>query len=1007
MPSFSGWALLVTAVIELVVVSWCALWPLRWELGLLTRAWGWWRLDSFSLGNLDVLILAVLKDAAVGGLVLSAPGSRGHGGGAPVASNHDGVRQTVTGLCLTHAVLLLVKAAAVAVTAPPDLWPPPPGSAPPTGPVVVGLVFMYTSLVVSILASLIGQAFARLVVSEREDAWEDDLPPPPADPLRLPLLQPGAAEAEAAAAEAGAGAGGGKGAGGGAEAAGAAGIKAGAGEGQTRSEKRRAAAKAKQRTIVELLRLSSVDSPLLLVAFSAGIVAALGSALIPHFTGQIIDFALRADRRKFTRTTLQLLGVAALTGVFAGTRGGLFTVAITRLNVRLRKQLFHALLQFEIGYFDTTKTGEITSRLAADTSTVADQVGLNLNVLLRSATQAVMVLVFMFASSWRLTVVTFILVPVVLTISKVYGKYYSRLAKKVQAELAAANGVAEEVLSTMTTVKAHAAQDSAEASYASKLGDFYRLQVAEAWLYTLYAAINTFLPNSVTAVVLFYGGTLVLKGEMSSASLFSFMLFQQSLSSAFQSMGDVFSSLTAAVGAADKVIELMRRQPAIPPSGSLALPRLEGRVELRDVGFAYPARPHARVLDGLSLTAQPGEVVALVGSSGGGKSSIVKLLERFYLPMSGSVLLDGHDLGLLDAKWLRRQVALVSQEPILYARSIRRNIVFGMEAEDGCAHPPTEEEVIEAAKQANAHDFISAFPEGYDTSCGEKGVALSGGQKQRIAIARALVRRPRVLLLDEATSALDADSEAVVQEALDRVMAGRTVIVIAHRLSTIQNADRIYVIGKGRVQEVGTHMELLAAGGVYAQLVRRQLTRPISQASLAGSLWGAPGDGEATPSSTSGQPSAGPPGPSQAPVYSRAYSAPGWPTAGDQPGPNPGPGACSLSPAPSDPTPSVRPGSTSGTPSGTTAEGNPSASGPSPGPGARPSPGPSPSKAALLAAARRQLANILASSSDLRPSASSASLGSGAGEAYGEIPGGALQGQQGQGPAPGQGQGQG
>ncbi|PNH09676.1 ATP-binding cassette sub-family B member 8, mitochondrial [Tetrabaena socialis] len=179
--------------------------------------------------------------------------------------------------------------------------------------------------------------------------------------------------------------------------------------------------------------------------------------------------------------------------------------------------------------------------------------------------------------------------------------------------------------------------------------------------------------------------------------------------------------------------------------------------------------------------------------------------------------------------------AQAMNEPILYARSIRRNIVFGLEAEDGCAAPPTDEEVVEAAKQANAHDFVTAFPEGYETSCGEKGVALSGGQKQRIAIARALVRRPRVLLLDEATSALDADSEAVVQEALDRVMSGRTVLVIAHRLSTIQNADRIYVIGHGAVQEVGNHEELLAAGGVYAQLVRRQLTRPMSQANLLGS----------------------------------------------------------------------------------------------------------------------------------------------------------------------------
>ncbi|KAG2435284.1 hypothetical protein HXX76_007360 [Chlamydomonas incerta] len=853
-------ALVLICVAEIATASWCSLWPLRSELSLLLHAEGWGQLYSFSLGNLDVLLLALAKQLLLLALILATPSRRrARGGGAPLESNHQQVRTAIRAMCLAHATLLLFKAAAVAVTAPDDLWPaapphPPGGAA--GGRVVVGLVYMYSSIVMSLLASLLTPLPAAALVEEREAAWEEGASAADAaalaaaaaaaDPLRAPLLAAAAEEGEAGAAGAASGsaaaaAAAGKGgkavvaAGAGTGANGAGAGKGGA-EAPVDAKSRRAAAKRKQRTLLELLRLSAVDGPLLMVAFSAGVVAALGSALLPYLTGQIIDFAaIEPDRSKFGTTTLHLLGVAALTGVFTGVRGGLFTLANTRLNVRLRKQLFHSLLQFEVGFFDTTKTGEITSRLAADTTTVADQVGLNLNVMLRSATQAAMVLVFMFAASWRLTVVTFILVPVVLTISKVYGKYYSRLSKRVQAELAAANGVAEEVLSTMTTVKAHAAQDSAEVAYAAKLADFYKLQVAEAGLYTVYAAVNTFLPNLTLAAVLFYGGHLVLAGLMRPRSLVSFMLYQQSLTSAFQMIGDVFSALTAAVGAADKVIELMNRKPDMPPPGHLVLPALEGRVELRDLVFAYPARPHVRVLDGLSLVAQPGEVVALVGASGGGKSSIVKLLERFYLPAAGRILIDGHDLGELEPKWLRRQVALVSQEPVLYARSIRRNIIFGLEKEDGAAAPPSEEEIIEAAKQANAHDFITHFPEGYDTCCGEKGVALSGGQKQRIAIARALVRRPRVLLLDEATSALDADSEAVVQEALDRVMAGRTVLVIAHRLSTIQNADRIYVIGKGAVQEVGTHDELLAAGGVYAQLVRRQLQRPASQANILAS----------------------------------------------------------------------------------------------------------------------------------------------------------------------------
>ncbi|KAG2446750.1 hypothetical protein HYH02_008311 [Chlamydomonas schloesseri] len=941
--------LVLLCVVELATTSWCSLWPLRSELSLLLHAQGWSQLYSFSLGNLDVLILAVAKQLALLALILATPSRRrARGGGAPLESNHQQVRTAIGVMCLAHATLLLVKAAAVAVTAPDDLWPaapphPPGGAA--GGRVVVGLVYMYASIVVSLLSSLLTPLPAGAVVEEREAAWEEGASAADAaalaaaaaaDPLRAPLLAAAAAEEGAAAA---AGAGGRKGgqtaAASGAGAGAGAGAGGGAGKGGAEApvdaKSRRAAAKRKQRTLLELLRLSAVDTPLLLVAFSAGVVAALGSALLPFLTGKIINYAaIEQDRTKFGPTALRLLAVAGLTAVFTGVRGGLFTLANTRLNVRLRKQLFHSLLQFEVGFFDTTKTGEITSRLAADTSTVADQVGLNLNVMLRSATQAAMVLVFMFAASWRLTVVTFILVPVVLTISKVYGRFYSRLSKRVQAELAAANGVAEEVLSTMTTVKAHAAQDSAEVAYAAKLADFYKLQMKEAGLYTIYAVISTFLPNLTLAAVLFYGGHLVLAGLMAPPALVSFMLYQQSLTSAFQMIGDVFSALTAAVGAADKVIELMKRTPDIPPAGRLVLPALEGRVELRDVSFSYPARPHVRVLNGLSLVAQPGEVVALVGASGGGKSSIVKLLERFYLPTAGRILIDGRDLGDLDPKWLRRQVALVSQEPVLYARSIRRNIIFGLEKEDGAAAPPTEEEIVEAAKQANAHDFITSFPEGYDTCCGEKGVALSGGQKQRIAIARALVRKPRVLLLDEATSALDADSEAVVQEALDRVMAGRTVLVIAHRLSTIQNADRIYVVGKGLVQEVGTHDELLAAGGVYAQLVRRQLQRPASQANLlercASSFRGLGLDGGAARS--------------------------------------PGPGGTTdllASPAP---------GALEGSgPECTTA-----------GAAATASPAPSRGsssrmlKPSVLSVARQQLANILASSGDLRPSASSASL---------------------------------
>jgi ATP-binding cassette, subfamily B (MDR/TAP), member 9 len=586
-------------------------------------------------------------------------------------------------------------------------------------------------------------------------------------------------------------------------------------------------------TIMALLGFAAPDTILLTFGFLFGSLAALGMALIPYYTGKVIDYAsIDPDRYLFTHTIWKLLFVALLCAFFTGIRGGLFTYATTRLTVRIRTKLFHSLLSQDIGFFDTNRTGDITSRLAADTTTVTDQICLNLNVMMRSITQAAMVLVFMFKTNWRLTVVTFIMVPIVIVVSKIYGSYYRNLSKKVQSRLAEANSVADECLSGITVLKSHAAEGSACAAYESKLKEFYNIQVKQAIMYALYMVINTFLSAAVVAGALFYGGTLVLNNLMSAGSLVSFMLYQQSLTAAFQSLGDVFSALSAAVGAADKVIELINRQPAFEETGTEQPGQeLLGSIELRNITFSYPARPNIRILENFSLLIHPGEVVALVGPSGGGKSSIVKLLERQYLPTTGSILIDGRDIGMYDKQWLRRRVGLVGQEPILFARSIKRNIIYGMELEDGLSADsiPTQEQIEEAAKLANAHDFISNLPEGYDTECGERGVQLSGGQKQRLAIARALVRKPSILLLDEATSALDADSEHVVQEALEHCMVGRTVLVIAHRLSTIQNADRICVVRKGAIVEMGTHDELLQKEGTYEKLVKRQLTMNRSE----------------------------------------------------------------------------------------------------------------------------------------------------------------------------------
>lgn len=360
--------------------------------------------------------------------------------------------------------------------------------------------------------------------------------------------------------------------------------------------------------------------------------------------------------------------------------------------------------------------------------------------------------------------------------------------------------------------------------------------------------------------LVYYGGMLVRNGDMTSGKLVSFLLYLQSLSDAFATIGWVFSSLTQAVGAADKVFELLHRKPKMKhptnpideaPSahpvrtGILGIeatktrqqrtigrrPRdARGEIIIENVDMYYPARPKRKVLNGLTLKIEPGSVVALVGQSGGGKSSVMSLIQHLYEPSAGRILLDGHDVHELCPEWLSRNISIVSQEPTLFARSIKKNIMYGL---DGTPFEPSDDEIIEAAKLANAHNFIMDMPQKYDTEAGERGVQLSGGQKQRIAIARALVRKPRVLLLDEATSALDAESEHLVQQAIDGMIvrgkskgsgSSMTVIIVAHRLSTVRSADRIFVIKEGQVVEEGSHDDLIEnQDGPYSQLIRRQM----------------------------------------------------------------------------------------------------------------------------------------------------------------------------------------
>lgn len=570
-------------------------------------------------------------------------------------------------------------------------------------------------------------------------------------------------------------------------------------------------------TIGRLLSYCKKDSSLLSIAFFFLLLSAVCEAFIPYYTGQAIDgIVIQKSMDHFAKPMITLSVLALVSSIAIGFRGGVFSVTFARLNIRLRNLLFRSLMHQEIGFFDANHTGDITSRLTSDTTQVSDLISQNVNLFLRSFVKAVGIFIFMFGMSWKLSVVTIMGFPYIAVVSKLYGEYYKKLTKEVQTALAQANKVAEETISAMRTVRSFANEDQEGDMYYSRLQEMFVLNKKQAIAYACFMWSSYISELALQVAILFYGGHLVVTNQMSGGTLISFVIYELELGEALESISSVYTGLMQGVGAAEKVFEYIDRKPKHALNGQEAPETLEGQVEFNNVTFAYPSRPEMDVLKNVSFSLRPGQVTALVGPSGGGKSSCVCLLENFYAPQQGQVLVDGRPVNTYQHKYYHSKVALVAQEPVLFARTVQMNISYGV------PEAPMEA-VIRAAINANAHDFITGLSKGYDSGVGEKGTQLSGGQKQRVAIARALIRSPRILILDEATSALDSESEYIVQQALNNLMREHTVLVIAHRLSTVERADNILVIDKGSVVEQGPHAELMARGGLYCKLVQRQI----------------------------------------------------------------------------------------------------------------------------------------------------------------------------------------
>ncbi|XP_071946246.1 ATP-dependent translocase ABCB1-like [Antedon mediterranea] len=528
-----------------------------------------------------------------------------------------------------------------------------------------------------------------------------------------------------------------------------------------------------------------------------------------EFEDKMADFAL-------------YFGIIALVVMFSGLMQISCWVAACQRQVnKIRKAFFKAILRQDIGWFDAHPSGELNTRLSDDIERIREGIGDKFGLTMQYVGQFLAGFSLGFYKSWELTLVMMSLTPLLAICGSLITKIVTEFAKKEQDSYAKAGSVAEEVLSCIRTVVAFGGEEKEKVRYSTELDKAKSIGIKKGILTGVAMGVTMFIMFCAYALAFWYGPRMIIDGKITGGDVLVVFFSVLIGSFAIGTIAPNVSNVATAMGAASVLYNIIDNEPEIDTySEEGKKPKtVDGNIEFRNVKFSYPTRSEVEVLKGLNLNIKSGQMVALVGASGCGKSTTVALLQRFYNIAGGEILIDGNNITDLNINWLRKDcIGVVSQEPVLFATTIFENIAFGREG-------VTKEDVIAAAKSANAHDFISKLPKGYDTLAGERGTQLSGGQKQRVAIARALIRNPKILLLDEATSALDSESERVVQEALDNAQVGRTTLVIAHRLSTIKNADVIYAIDEGSVAESGSHDELMAKNGVYAQLVTLQMLR--------------------------------------------------------------------------------------------------------------------------------------------------------------------------------------
>ena len=580
--------------------------------------------------------------------------------------------------------------------------------------------------------------------------------------------------------------------------------------------------RAKSRNIGGLEALIPFMRPyrgLMVAALLALTLTAVVSLTLPLAVRRVVDNFRSEQGELLDQYFLAALAIAGLLALGTGLRYALVTRLGERVVADIRKAVFDRVIGMSPAFYEKIMTGEVLSRITTDTTLIQSVVGSSASIALRNILIFVGGLILMLATSAKLTGLVLLLVPAVIIPILVLGRRLRKISRENQDWIAASSGNASESLSAVQTVQAFTHEAASQVRFAEMTETSYKVALRRIMTRAWMTVIIIFLVFTGIVGVLWVGANDVRAGLMSEGTLIQFVIYSVMVAGGVAAMSEIWGELQRAAGATERLIELLNAEDSVDDPDQpqdLSLP-VRGEIAFDSVTFSYPARPGSLALDDVDLHIAPGETVAFVGPSGAGKTTIIQLLQRFYDPDQGRILLDGVPLDQMARQAFRQHLAIVPQDPVIFASSARDNIRFG--------RPDASDADVEAAAQAAAaHEFITALPDGYDSYLGERGVMLSGGQKQRIAIARAILRDAPVLLLDEATSALDAESERAVQRAVDTLSSGRTTLIVAHRLATVKKADRIVVMDEGRIVAMGPHDRLVDEGGLYARLARLQFT---------------------------------------------------------------------------------------------------------------------------------------------------------------------------------------